>query len=211
MLGRRNDVRVILLGDSGVGKTSFVRRLPGCNRELDMPTLAPAYFSLHIHISKGRKQPIALWDTAGQERFRGMMPMYFRDCNVALLIYDVNDRYSFVGAARWLKELRKYQPKPHTVVFIGNKTDLPDRKVPEAEGRAFARRHGLFFCEISILRSDTLAVHRILRESVRNFVLKRDQRTGKEWESDLTSRLIVLGEKESTACCASNYASFSQL
>lgn len=203
MIGRDNDVRVILLGDSGVGKTSFVRRLPGCNRELDVPTLAPTYFSLCVRLPKVREQPIALWDTAGQERFKAMLPMYYRDANVVLLLYDISDRYSFKNAAHWLQQVRVHQPQILTVALIGNKTDLVGRQVTEEDGRRFAKQHKLLFWEISVLMGAPVTAKQILKAAVCDFLQRRDQLAAEKKDYVERSHAVTLSvSSERGACCA---------
>jgi Ras-related protein Rab-6A len=93
---------------------------------------------------------LQLWDTAGQERFRSLIPSYIRDSSVAVVVYDVTARASFLSVHRWVEEVRAERGGDVVVVVVGNKTDLVDkRQVSIEEGDAKARELGVLFIETS--------------------------------------------------------------
>ncbi|MCO5593309.1 hypothetical protein L7F22_047318 [Adiantum nelumboides] len=93
---------------------------------------------------------LQLWDTAGQERFRSLIPSYIRDSSVAVIVYDVANRQSFLNTARWVEEVRTERGSDVIIVLVGNKTDLVDkRQVSIEEGDAKSREFGVMFIETS--------------------------------------------------------------
>ncbi|KAK2077045.1 Ras- protein RABH1d [Prototheca wickerhamii] len=93
---------------------------------------------------------LQLWDTAGQERFRSLIPSYIRDSSVAVVVYDVTNRQSFLNVQRWVEEVRAERGNDVIIVAVGNKTDLTDkRQVSTEEGDSRARELGVLFIETS--------------------------------------------------------------
>ncbi|OVA02478.1 Small GTPase superfamily [Macleaya cordata] len=90
------------------------------------------------------------WDTAGQERFRSLIPSYIRDSSVAVIVYDVASRQSFLNTSKWIEEVRTERGSDVIIVLVGNKTDLVDkRQVSIEEGEAKARDLNVMFIETS--------------------------------------------------------------
>ncbi|KAE8693225.1 Ras-related protein RABH1a [Hibiscus syriacus] len=89
-------------------------------------------------------------DTAGQERFRSLIPSYIRDSSVAVIVYDVANRQSFLNTSKWMEEVRTERGNDVIIVLVGNKTDLVDnRQVSIEEGENKARESGIMFIETS--------------------------------------------------------------
>ncbi|KAF8708749.1 hypothetical protein HU200_030135 [Digitaria exilis] len=160
--------KVVLIGDSGVGKSQLLSRFTRNTFSLDSKsTIGVEYPSSSAllclvdpqHLLSGTRQvegktiKAQIWDTAGQERYRAITSAYYRGAVGALLVYDVTKAATFENARRWLKELRDHADDAHTVVMlVGNKTDLAHlRAVARADAAAFAEREGLAFVETSAL------------------------------------------------------------
>ena len=79
-----------------------------------------------------------IWDTAGQERYRSLAPMYYRGAQAAIVVFNVTSQSSFEGAKTWVKELQRKAPPELVIAIVGNKCDLPDRKVSREEAKEFA-------------------------------------------------------------------------
>mmetsp|Transcript_10196 Transcript_10196/g.16671 ORF Transcript_10196/g.16671 Transcript_10196/m.16671 type:complete len:197 (+) Transcript_10196:313-903(+) len=137
--GRRKKYKFVLLGEGRVGKTSILLRF--CTNEFDgrqPPTLNASYMDRRIHVD-GQPVQLSIWDTAGQERFHALGPIYYRDANAALLVYDITDAESFVKVKKWVRELRKVVGDDIAIAIAGNKVDLEkDRHVDMAEAEAYA-------------------------------------------------------------------------
>ena len=111
MQGNAMQVKLVLLGDTGVGKSSIVLRFVANNFKLDEDaTIGASYMSKMLHIDD-KTIKFNIWDTAGQERYQSLAKMYYRDANAAILVYDITKKQSFEGLKRWYNELREYGPK----------------------------------------------------------------------------------------------------
>jgi len=137
---RKNNFKVVLLGEGCVGKTSLVLRY--CQDKFNdkhLTTLQASFLNRRMNID-GKKVNLAIWDTAGQERFHALGPIYYRDSNGAILVYDITDEDSFQKVKNWVKELKKMLGDDICLCIAGNKIDLEkDRHVEASEGEAYAQ------------------------------------------------------------------------
>jgi len=125
--------KVVLLGEGCVGKTSLVIRY--CQndfKEKHIQTVQASFQTKRLNID-GQRVTLAIWDTAGQERFHALGPIYYRESNGALLVYDITDNDSFVRVQNWVKELRKMLGKDIVLAIAGNKCDLERNRVVSLE------------------------------------------------------------------------------
>ncbi|KAI8506884.1 Ras- protein Rab-21 [Branchiostoma belcheri] len=140
---RGHQFKVVLLGEGCVGKTSLVLRY--CEDKFNdkhISTLQASFLTKKLNIA-GKRVNLAIWDTAGQERFHALGPIYYRDSNGAILVYDITDEDSFQKVKNWVKELRKMLGSEVTLCIAGNKIDLEkQRNVPAEEAEAYATSVG---------------------------------------------------------------------
>ncbi|CAD8089447.1 unnamed protein product [Paramecium sonneborni] len=142
------EIKVVLLGDSGVGKSSLLYRFVENDFfEKGQPTLGAAFQSKTILID-GKALKFQIWDTAGQEKYKAILPLYYRDAKVALLVYDVNDQQSFEGVKEWFKQLQEQGPLDQIRAIIGNKCDL-EQKVEDDLGKELGRQWNAIFFKTS--------------------------------------------------------------
>eukprot|EP00331_Platyophrya_macrostoma_P015043 CAMPEP_0176475994 /NCGR_PEP_ID=MMETSP0127-20121128/43905_1 /TAXON_ID=938130 /ORGANISM="Platyophrya macrostoma, Strain WH" /LENGTH=190 /DNA_ID=CAMNT_0017871631 /DNA_START=38 /DNA_END=606 /DNA_ORIENTATION=+ len=126
-------VKVCILGSSGVGKSSILKRF--VSNEFDdseQTTLGAAFMDKTITYS-GHTFKFQIWDTAGQEKYAPLAHMYYRDTHVALLVYDITSRDSFSALKEWHKELSERGPKNVLEVCVGNKIDLITKEQVDSE------------------------------------------------------------------------------
>ena len=143
-------LRIILIGDSNVGKTSLVNRFMGYDFESNYKCTISADFKIKsISISSEMGAELTVWDTCGQERFRSMTRQYFKDAQGIILVYDVSNLESFNNLSVWLKEIKNNSNKDPEIVLVGNKIDLEDRKVTKENGMRFAEKNNLMYVETS--------------------------------------------------------------
>ena len=90
-----------------------------------------------------------MWDTAGQERFKSLIPNYIRDTSVAVVVYDVTNRTSFKSVQKWIDDIKNQRGDGVIITLLGNKMDLEDRDISEAEGKDLAERNMVIFKEVS--------------------------------------------------------------
>jgi len=142
--GNRNySFKVVLLGEGCVGKTSLVLRyVENKFNDKHISTLQASFLNKKLNLN-GRRINLAIWDTAGQERFHALGPIYYRDSNGAVLVYDITDEDSFQKVKNWVKELRKMLGSDVCLCIAGNKTDLEkDRIVSQEEAEQYAESVG---------------------------------------------------------------------
>ncbi|XP_064478851.1 ras-related protein Rab-37-like isoform X2 [Ornithodoros turicata] len=148
-----NDIihKTILVGDSGVGKTSLLV-------QFDQGKFQTGSFSATVGIGftnkvvtvDDSKVKLQIWDTAGQERFRSVTHAYYRDAHALLLLYDVSNKTSFDNTRAWLGEINEYAQDDVVIMLIGNKADIQqDRQVRYEDGERLSREYGVAFMETS--------------------------------------------------------------
>lgn len=138
----RRRFKIVLLGEGRVGKTSIVVRFVRGKYDAHAPSTLQASF-LKKQLTVG-DEPVTLniWDTAGQERFHALGPIYYRDADGALLVYDITYADSLERVKEWVKELRKMN-RDIPIAIAGNKIDLEkDRHVPVSEAVSYAKSIG---------------------------------------------------------------------
>lgn len=121
--------KIVIIGDSGVGKSSIVKRyilnvnspVPNYSLERTESTVGATYFTIQLERNK-----LQIWDTAGQERFRSICPIYFRGSAGCIFVFDVTNRESFINLNYWIKSYKDAVPKIDSkVLLLANKTDYP--------------------------------------------------------------------------------------
>ena len=144
-------VKILLVGDSGVGKSSLLARFISDSFDEQGPTVGVDFKLNHVDVD-GTRLKLTVWDTAGQERFRTLTSSYYRGAHGVVFVYDVTSRESFENAREtWRKEVEMYGTIANSVkIVIGNKIDREDeRTVARKEGVAFAKEYGCLFLECS--------------------------------------------------------------
>ncbi|XP_056010300.1 ras-related protein Rab-5B-like isoform X2 [Ostrea edulis] len=125
-------VKVVVVGDMCVGKTAIALRFTkNAFEEKIAHTVGASYYIRSMDI-EDRTILFQIWDTAGQERFRSLVPMYLRDADIALLVYDITSEESFHSLELWRTELLASAPSHVTTAVVGNKSDLGSKRKIEA-------------------------------------------------------------------------------
>jgi small GTP-binding protein len=143
-------LKVVVVGDSGVGKTCFlVRYVRDLFEEETNSTLGVEFLTKIVQTDKHKIQ-LQLWDTAGQEIFRSVTRGYYRGAAGALIVFDLTSMDSFLHVGEWLQDIRDVARSDVVAVLIGNKLDLAsDRKVSAEKAAEFAKANGLQYFETS--------------------------------------------------------------
>nr|CAA98184.1 RAB11H [Lotus japonicus] len=147
--------KVVLIGDSGVGKSNLLSRFTKNEFSLESKSTIGVEFATRSIRVDDKVVKAQVWDTAGQERYRAITSAYYRGAVGALLVYDVSRHVTFENVERWLKELRDHTDTNIVVMLVGNKADLRHlRAVSTEDSSGFLlneRTH--FFMETSALES----------------------------------------------------------
>lgn len=149
--------KIVLIGDTGVGKTCLLQRYRKNDFSFDTKQTIGVEFATKELTVKGKAVKAQIWDTAGQERYRAITKAYYRGAVGALVVYDITDRETFDNLQRWISEVQGNANANIKLMLVGNKSDLSsERAVQIDEGKSFAEQHGLAFIEASAKSGDTV-------------------------------------------------------
>lgn len=167
--------KLVLVGDSGVGKSGLLSRYTRNTFSSDEKSTIGVEFATRIsQMEDGKKIKAQIWDTAGQERYRAITNAYYRGALGALLVYDVTSFITFENIPRWLKELRDHANRDIVLVLVGNKTDMLEkgttREVSEEAAKRLAEEYDLAWLETSAKTGDNVddAFSRVLKTIYEN-------------------------------------------
>ena len=207
MVGRADEYdyifKVVLIGDSGVGKSNLLSRFTRNEFNLESKSTIGVEFATRSVQVDGKSIKAQIWDTAGQERYRAITTAYYRGAVGALVVYDVAKHLTFENVERWLKELKDHTDQKVVTMLVGNKSDLRHlRAVTTEEAKALAEKFDLSFIETSALDSTNVetAFQNILTE-IHQLVSQnqlRDPNGGID-ENNLVRTFTT--EKDQQRCC----------
>jgi len=142
--------KIIFLGDQGTGKSCILNRFVDDKFDENyQATVGLDFQSKNVKIDN-QDIHLLLYDTAGQEKFRSLIPMYTRDANIIMLVYDITRKESFTNIPIWIKDLTNVKFEEVIFVLIGNKIDLNDkREVNKEEGEKYSEENNMIFEEVS--------------------------------------------------------------
>ena len=202
--------KVVIIGDSGVGKSNLLSRFTRNEFHLDSKSTIGVEFATRSIQHDGKVIKAQIWDTAGQERYRAITSAYYRGAVGALIVYDITKRLTFENVERWLKERRTHADPSIVVMVVGNKCDLKHlQAVLTDDAKAFAEQNNLAFIETSALDSTNvdLAFETILIEIYR-IVTRKTLEAGGDGPRPEAGTKIVLNQpggqgagKKKGGCC----------
>uniref|UniRef100_A0A3B3H763 RAS and EF-hand domain containing 2 n=1 Tax=Oryzias latipes TaxID=8090 RepID=A0A3B3H763_ORYLA len=172
--------RLVLAGDAGAGKSSFLLRLTLNEFREDLQSTLGVDFQLKKMLVDGEMTSLQIWDTAGQERFRSIARSYFRKAHGVLLLYDVTSERSFLNVRAWVDQIQDSTDEKLPICIIGNKVDLREQCenrscVRSLDGEKLAKAYGALFCETSAKEGSNIveAVLHLAREVKLNVKLRK--------------------------------------
>ncbi|CAF1329656.1 unnamed protein product [Rotaria magnacalcarata] len=179
-MSRPGHFKMVLLGESAVGKSSLALRFAkGQYQDHAESTIGAAFLTHTLQIDADTTLKVELWDTAGQERYHSLAPMYYRGAQAALVVYDITNADSLSQAKKWVKELRTANGIDMIIGLAGNKADLATtvnkRKVDAREVAEYADDNQLIFMETSAKRGDN--VSEIFMNVARQVAMKQPTNT----------------------------------
>ena len=141
--------KLVLIGDSGVGKTCLISRFISGQFDANVnSTNGASYASKKVEFPElGKSLVLDIWDTAGQEKYKSLTKFFYKDAAMVVLVYDITRRESYDNLKNfWYKEIKEHGEKDIILGIAGNKSDLyDDEAVPEKEAREFAESVGAIF------------------------------------------------------------------
>ena len=143
--------KILLLGDSTVGKTCFLLRyVDDSFLDLHMATIGLDYRLKTLILEEQKIVKIQLWDTAGQDKFRAITRNYYKGASGIILIFDVTNIKSYENIKKWINEIKEEISEKVSIVLIGNKIDnVQERKISKEQGEKLANEIGIKFFETS--------------------------------------------------------------
>ncbi|XP_064625110.1 ras-related protein Rab-37-like isoform X2 [Lineus longissimus] len=194
--------KVMLIGDSGVGKTCLlVRFKDGAFLSGSFISTVGIDFRNKVVNVEGCKVKLQIWDTAGQERFRSVTHAYYRDAHALLLLYDVTSKPSFDNIRAWLSEINEYAQDDVVIMLLGNKADMTEgRVIKREEGEKLARDHNVAFMETSAKTG--MNVELAFMAIARDLKMKKT-RNPSDPKFSVVDYIDQHDEKKAGGCCSS--------
>lgn len=203
--------KIVLIGDSGVGKSNILSRFTRKEFNLESKTTIGVEFAQKSLDIEGKVIRAQIWDTAGQERYRAITSAYYRGAVGALLVYDISKSTSFENVDKWLKELKDHADSQTVVMLTGNKADLKHlRAISTEEAATYAQKHNLAFIETSALdgtgvdKAFEIVLNEIYQLTIRNVIgTKKNTSIGPSRRIDLSEDKITAPKdtKDPAMCC----------
>lgn len=157
--------KVVLIGNSGVGKTSVLRALNHCPFEPQCLQTIGIDFVIHRYMIQGERVKLQIWDTSGQERFRTITRSYYRSSGAVLLVFSLDDRDTFHSLREWHRDVLECfrgQDEPLPLFYVvGTKSDIVEHRVTSEEGKRYAEEIGGIYAETSA--KEDLGVDEVFR------------------------------------------------
>jgi len=149
--------KLLLIGDSGVGKSSLLLRFSDDSYETNYNSTIGVDFKIRTIDLEGKQVKLQIWDTAGQERLRTITSSYYRGAHGIIIVYDVTDSESFDSVKNWLAEIDKNATRGVQKLLVGNKSDLaPKKAVDYNTAKEFADEMGMPMLETSAKNSQNV-------------------------------------------------------
>ena len=165
--------KILILGDSTVGKTCFLTRYADNTfQENQMATLGVDYKLKNVKMEDGNIVKLQIWDTAGQDRFHSLTRNYFKGAHGIILLYDITTQSSFDNVSKWIKQIKEDASEKVVIILVGNKIDLEHKRaIPTEEGEKIAEEFGLIFFECSAKTGKNIneAFNELIKKTVANF------------------------------------------
>ena len=190
--------KLVLIGDSGVGKTNILSRYINNEFSLASQPTVGVEFGSKIIKKNDKSIKLQIWDTAGQERYKSITNAYYKGSKGALVVYDISRKSTFENVDKWIGELKNNASEEVHIMLVGNKSDLEDkREVKTEEVAKKAEQYKIAFCETSALKGNNIehAFEKLVDEITKAVVKSRGNDVKTE-EKSKTINLNVEEEKE---------------
>jgi len=189
--------KVLLLGDSDVGKSSLILRYTEETFNSKLVNSIGVDFKMKKKEIDGKIIKVQIWDTAGHERFRSITYSYYRGANAIIIVFDLSDKKSFISITEWLKQIEKHAKENVFKFLVGNKSDLIDeRKVTYEEAKQYADEHDLPYIETSA--KEGININELFDTSIKTFLTNTKIFVG---EKNIKLNSQSTNSSERNSCC----------
>ena len=164
--------KILLLGDSGVGKSSLLLRYTKHEFNVDMRSTIGVEFALKYLKIDNFQLKVQIWDTAGMERYRSITSAYYKGAKGVIIVYDICREKSFENVDKWIEDFKSKADEDAVILLIGNKNDLDDkREVNKEEAELKAQKNKFAFMETSAKDNNNVdkAFETLFKEIVKNY------------------------------------------
>ena len=193
------DVKIILLGEPGVGKTCIINRYINNEFSLDTPSTYGSAYTTKIILKDNVKYYVNVWDTSGQERYHSITNLFINGSHIVILVYSIDSKSSFEGLDYWYNSLKeKLEEDKYILAIVGNKTDLIDNEViPEEKARKYAESKNAIFKLVSA-KQDPNGIKKLFESLLNELIRGKKYEVRKE--SIAISRPIKI-KNQKKGCC----------
>lgn len=169
--------KVVLIGDSGVGKTNILSRYVRDEFSIETKSTVGVEFGSKIVKVNNQTIKVQIWDTAGQERYKSITTAYYKGAKGAFVVYDISKKDSFANVDKWIGELKTHGDAEVYVLLVGNKCDLEEqRQVTTEEAAKKSEVFDIAFCETSAMQAVNIEkVFSIMIEEIAKKVIKKEE------------------------------------
>lgn len=200
-------IKLLLIGDSGVGKSCLLLRFSEDSFTSSFITTIGIDFKIKKLLLNDKWVKLQMWDTAGQERFRTITSAYYRGAMGILLVYDITDEASFNNIRNWMKNIEEHASDNVDKILVGNKSDMAEerRAVSYNSGKALADEYGIPFLETSA--KDNVNVEQVFTAIALDVMQRQQQEQSRQVEETLPMNLTssidasAAKRKQGSSCC----------
>ena len=197
---RSNIVKVILVGDTGTGKTNLITVAAGFEFNSNSLTTTSCSYVQKIIVKNNKEYKINLWDTIGQEKYRSLTKIFLKDSKIVVFVYDITNRLSYNSLTFWKKIIDEVLGPTPILGVVGNKKDLYlDEKVKEEEGEEFANKIGAQFL-VTSAKNEPQRFGIFIESLLDEYLNKNIQPDENRLESIVINKDIKKKEKEEGCC-----------
>ena len=194
-------IRLMLIGDSNVGKTSIIKRY--CNNQFSpsyISTVGIDFETKYLRLN-GKIINLQIWDTAGQERYKVLAKNYYKNSDGFIIVYDITDKKSFNNVANWITQIKDSASENVKCVLLGNKCDLEElRQVDINQGKDLANNYQLKFYETSAQKGNN--IQKVFTDLVKGFLNDDNFVNDSERTSSLSEqRTLSTSRNKKIKCC----------
>ena len=193
-----HELKVILVGNSGVGKTNLINILTGRKFEQSiMTTTISTYVEKKMEMGN-KKYNLEIWDTAGQEKFHSLTKLFIKESRIVLFVYDITDKNSFTEIKSWVKIVKEVLDDKFVMGLAGNKKDLFLKEViNEVKGKEKAKEIGAIFKLTSAKEGE--GIHELMESLLKEYIKRLN--AGEFQDLDTSNKLDIKKAKKKRKCC----------
>ena len=193
-----HELKVILVGKTGAGKTNLINVLIGAKFQQSSLSTTVSNFVEKKMTIENKKYNLEIWDTAGQEKFHSLTKLFIKESRIVLFVYDITDKNSFTEIKSWVKIVKEVLDDKFVMGLAGNKKDLFLKEViNEVKGKEKAKEIGAIFKLTSAKEGE--GIHELMESLLKEYIKRLN--AGEFQDLDTSSKLDIKKAKKKRKCC----------